>query len=202
MGTVVPIHQARASAGSKGYKSGRRSCRETPEICSTASTLSGGTSSHCETACIEMPSGPASPAKPPTALIARSSASLRSVIMAKSSMALPRSQASLHCNNKAVLYYVDMTIGKRIKLARELRGLGQEQVAKAAGTSKQSVHQWEQKGTRPDLDKLNKLREVLKVTFVWLLEGGDTPPPAADDPEVLLEDRMVKLLRRERSGAA
>lgn len=107
----------------------------------------------------------------------------------------------LHCSNKAVLYYAEMTIGKRVKIARERLGLGQEEVARAAGITKQAIYEWEQKDKQPSADKLPKLREILKVTFAWLLEGGDTPPPAADDSEVLLEDRMVKLFRRERGAA-
>lgn len=96
-----------------------------------------------------------------------------------------------------------MSIGKRIKRARVARGLTLEQVGEHFGISKQAVRDWEtKKDGQPSADKLAKLREILKVTFVWLLEGGDTAPPSPDDPEVLLEARMVNLFRKERGSAA
>jgi transcriptional regulator with XRE-family HTH domain len=121
----------------------------------------------------------------------------------RSSTALPKSQAELHCRGKAKLYAYGMSIGKRILRARIARGLTKEQVAEQFGISKQAVHDWETKPDgQPSADKLAKLREILKVTFAWLHEGGDTPPPEPDDPEVLIESRTVKLYRKERSGAA
>jgi transcriptional regulator with XRE-family HTH domain len=117
-------------------------------------------------------------------------------MVGKSSTALLLSQATLHCPYKGQLYYADMTIGKRIKIAREDRKLGQEAIAKAAGVSKQAVYQWETQGIDPTPDKLPALRQVLKVTFAWLL-AGDGPPPDADSVEVRMDELMVDSFKKK-----
>lgn len=195
MGDVVKLHAraSKGSAGSRGYKSGRKSCLEIPDARSTAKTRSGGTSSHCDTACAEIPSGSANPANPPTASIARLSASLRSVMVDRSSTALPESQATLHCADKAELYNVDMHIGNRIRLARKRFKPEITQIALgvALGTTDAAVSGWE-RGGRPDPERLPQLRRILRVTYVWLLEGnGD--PPSPDDPQVRYEDMAADL---------
>lgn len=182
MGDVVQIH-GWLTKGS-GYKSGRSSCRGTPEIFSTASTRSGGTSSHCDTACLVTPKGAASFAKPPAASIARLSASLPSVMVKKSSTALPESQASLGCvGGQVTLYAPLMTLGQRIKKAR-LRlapKLTQEKLGERLGVTKQAVSGWERETERPDIENLPGLSRELKVPLEWLLDGnGDPPEPDAD----------------------
>ena len=108
-----PKHRVHART-SIGYKSGRSSWRGTPDSRSTASTLSGGTSSHCDTACVETPSSLANLAGPPAASIARCRGSLPFLMIQNSSITLPQSQASLPCGAKALLYTIDMTLGKRM----------------------------------------------------------------------------------------
>lgn len=196
MGIVVrfPKHHARASAGagSKGYKSGRSSWRGTPETRSTASTRKGGTSSHCDMACGVIPSGVASFSSPPAASIARFNASLRSLMAPKSSIALPTSQASLHCGDKAPLYNVDMTLGNRIKQARErLRPkLTQAELGAKFGISDKAVSSWERDKTIPEPEKWGLLRQTLRVTYAWLVDG-EGPPPSENDPRVLWDDQAA-----------
>jgi transcriptional regulator with XRE-family HTH domain len=180
---------ARTSADSDrgGYRSGRNSCLETPDALSTASTRNGGTSSHCETACAEMPSSAANAAKPPAALIARFSASVPSLMARKSSIALVKSQATLHCTAKAKLYDIDMTLGKRIAAARRRLKLVQTDIARHFGITGSAVSAWERDIDKPEHDRLPKLARLLRVPLSWLLEGnGDPPDP--DDLEVLLDD--------------
>jgi transcriptional regulator with XRE-family HTH domain len=193
MGDVVKMRQGRrhaalASAGA-GYRSGRNSWRGTPETLSTASTRNGGTSSHCEIAWIDMPSGRAKPAKPPAELIALLRASLRSVMIENSSMALPQSQATLHCTAKGALYALVMTLGQRIKAARERLDpkMTQKGLGERFGISDKAVSAWERDDTVPDPAKIPQLRRILKVPYAWLFEG-DSPPPAVDAPEVAVED--------------
>lgn len=101
-------------------------------------------------------------------------------------MALDQSQASLHCPAKAVLYTLDMSMGKRIQRARKRLGMTQDELGQVFGITGQAVSQWEREKERPDPDKLPKLRGALKVTYSWLLEGaGD--PPSPDDPAVALD---------------
>lgn len=196
MGMIVRFPRRRHARASAGYKSGRSSCRETPETCSTASTRSGGTSSHCEIACAVIPSGTANLVKPPAALIARSRASLRLVMAKTSSIALPRSQASLHCAHQALLYNVDMTLGKRIKSARErlIPKLTQAEVGDHFGITDKAVSAWERGKDNPELEKLSTLGKILKVPVDWLLAGTGPPPPPDD-----LQERIEALAPGDRA---
>ena len=103
-----------------------------------------------------------------------------------------------------MLYDFDMSIGKRIKSARKrmVPKLTQEGLATLLGVTDKAVSGWERDEASPEIGKLGDIRRILRVTYVWLVEGGTSAPPAIDDPEVLLEDRMANILRKERRGAA
>lgn len=73
------------------------------------------------------------------------------------------------------------SIGSRIKFARKLRGLTQEDVAKHFKINRVSVAQWEGRGNNPEPDKLPKLARLLSTTTDWLLEAKGSPP-SKDDP--------------------
>jgi transcriptional regulator with XRE-family HTH domain len=105
-----------------------------------------------------------------------------------SSIALPESQAVLHCPSQAQLYNIEMTLGKRIRAARErLRPKPtQEEIGKYFGVSDKAVSAWERDDTIPELDKVAKLARILRVPCIWLLEGG-SPPPPIDSFEVQFE---------------
>jgi transcriptional regulator with XRE-family HTH domain len=214
MGIIVRFTRAHARASSsKGYKSGRNSCRETPETLSTAKTRSGGTSSHCETACAVTPIRRANLACPPTLRTARDKACDLSFMGTNSSMALPESQALLHCPDKAVLYIIDMTLGKRIKAARERLQPKptQTHIGELFGISDKAVSSWERDETVPELDKIAKLAKRLQVPCIWLLEGRGEPP-SPDALEVVIEDlkpseravinATIQALRKERGNVA
>lgn len=89
-----------------------------------------------------------------------------------------------------------MTIGKRIRAARTRLGMGQEELAVAAGVTKQAVYDWEKKGGSPSADKIPAVRQALRVTFAWLL-AGDGPPPDKDSPEVRMDDWMVTAFQKK-----
>ena len=95
-----------------------------------------------------------------------------------------------------------MTLGQRIKAARKRLNppLTQKQVAAEFGITEQAVSAWERGEGPPDLEKLAQLRRILKVTYVWLLEG-DGPPPAANSAEVQADD-IAPALQRQRSRVA
>lgn len=138
-GNVILLDHALAL--SIGYRSGRSSWRETPEMRSTSSTRSGGTSSHCATACLEILSEAASLVSPPAPLMARTTGV--SDMVAMSSTASQESQATLHLQRQAVLYHIDMTLGNLIRKAREAKKMTLQALADKVGVSKQLVWQWE-----------------------------------------------------------
>jgi transcriptional regulator with XRE-family HTH domain len=128
-------------------------------------------------------------------------------------MALPQSQAMLHCTTKVVLYTVEMTLGNRIKAARERLKpkMTQGDLGGHFDVTDKAVSGWERDIDRPDLDKIARLARVLKVPSAWLLEGT-TPPPSPDSLEVAIEDLLpgeravvdatIQALRRQRDSVA
>lgn len=128
-------------------------------------------------------------------------------------MALLKSQATLHCDHQAGLYSLDMTLGNRIKAARErlIPKLTQKQLGDAFNISDKAVSAWERDEAVPEPDKMPKLRKLLKVPYAWLLEGTSAPP-APDDVQVRMEDlspaeraavnAMVDSFLRERGKVA
>src|SRR6185437_6362162 len=165
MSTILPFPDHARTSFSEGYRSGRNSWRETPETRSTSSTRRGGTWSHCETACAVTPIKRAKVACPPDKRIARAKGVSVSSMMANSSTALPESQALLHCPSKAMLYTVEMTLGKRIRAARKRLDPPMTQGAVGAefGVTDKAISGWERDIDRPDLAKIAKLARLLKV---------------------------------------
>lgn len=208
---VLPFPGHTASSN-LGYKSGRSSQRGTRDTRSSVSTRNGGHSSHCDIACLVTPTAAATLEGPPAALMARFNALL--LLMAhESSTALHESQATLHCESQVVLYDSTMSLGKRIKAARaRLRPkLTQPELGAVFGITKQSVSQWERDETVPDLNKLPKLAEKLRIPLSWLLDGTGKPP-APDSLESQIEtlsiaDRamlltFIETMRRSRDRVA
>jgi transcriptional regulator with XRE-family HTH domain len=106
------------------------------------------------------------------------------------SITLPESQVMLHCATKAILYPIDMTIGKRIKLARKRLQpkVTQKHIANAFQITDQAVSAWEREDNNgPENWRIPRLARLLKVPIAWLLDGeGDPPPP--DGLDALLDD--------------
>ncbi|MDW3204603.1 MAG: helix-turn-helix domain-containing protein [Alphaproteobacteria bacterium] len=77
-----------------------------------------------------------------------------------------------------------MTIGDRIKQARESAGLNQAQLAKLCRVSAQAVSQWESGATSPKGENIGHLIRALKVRAEWLTLGigpRDPDPNNGDD---------------------
>jgi transcriptional regulator with XRE-family HTH domain len=80
---------------------------------------------------------------------------------------------------KAGLYNAEMTLGNRIKAARErLRPKPtQAEIGAHFGVTDKAVSGWERDEAIPELDKIAKLSRLLRIPVIWLLEGTDDPPP-------------------------
>lgn len=70
-----------------------------------------------------------------------------------------------------------MELDKRMQELRKSRGLSQEQLAEAAGVSRQAVSKWELGESAPELEKVLALSEFFGVTTDYLLKGS-SPAPA------------------------
>jgi transcriptional regulator with XRE-family HTH domain len=94
-----------------------------------------------------------------------------------------------------------MTLGQRIKKARERLKMTQPALAAFFDISFQAVSQWERDEGYPEYEKLPQLRLALRVNYAWLLEGSGEPP-APDDLEVLLDDNFASTPHKVRSSIA
>lgn len=68
----------------------------------------------------------------------------------------------------------------KIKELREAAGLGQVQLAKAAGVSQPSIVQWEAGSAYPRADKLPVLADILGCTIDALFGRALGPAPPAE----------------------
>ena len=64
-----------------------------------------------------------------------------------------------------------MGLDERLQELRKSRGLSQEQLAEAAGVSRQAVSKWELGESAPELEKVLALSEFFGVTTDYLLKG-------------------------------
>lgn len=69
-----------------------------------------------------------------------------------------------------------MGIDERLQELRKSRGLSQEQLAEAAGVSRQAVSKWELGESAPELEKVLALSEFFGVTTDYLLKGSSPAP--------------------------
>lgn len=85
-----------------------------------------------------------------------------------------------------------MTLGQTIREFRKQKGLSQEQLAEAAGLSRQTIYKWESDQAAPDLENLKLLAAALGTTVSRLL--GEAPAPGAPPAPDYLDKgtRMVK----------
>ena len=74
-----------------------------------------------------------------------------------------------------------MSLGEKIKLCREQRGMSQEELASALGVDLATLASYEDDSLSPTPDKLASLCEVFGVTLGWLLEK-DGPKESLKEP--------------------
>jgi len=97
-----------------------------------------------------------------------------------------------------------MDFGGWLRATREERGLTQEQVALAVGTSQPTINGWEKKGVVPGGDKIKALAGALSVTveeIVSRLATTTQHPTVAELQDELRELRSaVERLQAEAEG--
>lgn len=74
-------------------------------------------------------------------------------------------------------------IGKRIKEARKLRGITQKQLAEAAGVATGTIQQYELGLRTPKIEIVERLSNVLNVSFYALCEDSAVPLEEIPNPE-------------------
>lgn len=87
-----------------------------------------------------------------------------------------------------------VAIGSRLRLAREMAGLSQAQVAKMLSLHRPSVSEIEAGRRKVSAEELSKLAEIYDVKLNWLT-GSDTGKNAKDDEKVKLAARQLAKLK-------
>lgn len=72
-------------------------------------------------------------------------------------------------------------LGRRIRAARETKGLSQAETAREAGIPGHSLWRYEDGRVAPDLENLAKVARVLSVTIESLLDDAPQDPNAPHD---------------------
>ena len=90
-----------------------------------------------------------------------------------------------------------MTIADRILTLRKSKGMSQEELADAAGVSRQAVSKWESEQSTPDLDKVIILSEIFDVTTDYLLKGIE---PVETNDHKTMADVVDQKILTEKNG--
>lgn len=90
-----------------------------------------------------------------------------------------------------------MTIADRIQTLRKSKGMSQEELADAAGVSRQAVSKWESEQSTPDLDKVIILSEIFDVTTDYLLKGIE---PVENHDHKTMADVVDQKILTEKNG--
>lgn len=90
-----------------------------------------------------------------------------------------------------------MTIGQRIKTARELRSMTLEEVAKMCGTTKQTIYKYENEiVTNIPYDKIVLLTAALNVSPSYLF-GWDEKAGSSDEWQLTEGEKVIIRLFRQ-----
>jgi transcriptional regulator with XRE-family HTH domain len=88
------------------------------------------------------------------------------------------------------------TVGARIREARKMAGLSQNQLAKLMRLHRPAITEIEAGNRRVSAEELGRLAEFLDVSVGWIV--GEAPSEVAeDDPRVQLAARALRKLKPE-----
>jgi transcriptional regulator with XRE-family HTH domain len=192
---------------SSGYKSGRNSERDTPEIDSSVSTRSAGTPfrRHLSTACGEIRSRFARAPSPPATLMTRSTG-----VAGFSDMHISQPQVDFPVNLALVaplnpgLHACGMSpLGKTIKARLKALGHTQAWLAEQVGVSENAVSKWIKNG---EISRENSIEcaAALGISVAQLLDENPVPelderwhsfPPAVKQRVLALIDELTQKKR-------
>lgn len=82
-------------------------------------------------------------------------------------------------------------VGIRLRSARELRGLTQDELADKIDTSKNNIYRWEKEEVKPSADFVTKIAQVLGVTADYLLGLSDDILPELHESDLNMHERQA-----------
>ena len=88
-----------------------------------------------------------------------------------------------------------MELARQLKTKREERGLSQDEVSKAIFVSRQTISNWENDKTYPDVQSLLLLSQLFEVSIDALVRGDvvDMQQAIAEDSRILLAGLLLAL---------
>ena len=92
-----------------------------------------------------------------------------------------------------------MNLTIRIIKVRREKKLSQQALADLVGVSRSALAQWETELSRPGLDSLRKMSEVLGVSFEWLATGRGNQYVSVEDTGITddqLDSEIGRLIPR------
>ncbi len=90
---------------------------------------------------------------------------------------------------------------KHLKAARLSMGLSQQKLAERIGFSQQTIYQYENGITQPDLSTLKKLADCLHTTTDYLTGYSDLPCPPGNPGFTSEEYQLLQRLRQLSPGS-
>jgi transcriptional regulator with XRE-family HTH domain len=90
---------------------------------------------------------------------------------------------------------------KRLKAARDLRGLSQDQLAERSGLQGSAISHFETGGRKPSFDNLKRLADALGVSTDYLLGRTNDPEGHAVPSDPLYRD-VQRLTKKNRDLAS
>lgn len=81
-----------------------------------------------------------------------------------------------------------MTLGAKLKSARNAAGLTQEQLAEKLMVSRQAVTKWEADKGMPDIENLKQLSKLLNIRIDYLLDSGESIDLSVIREQINLDD--------------
>jgi transcriptional regulator with XRE-family HTH domain len=98
---------------------------------------------------------------------------------------MPRTTPTENSRNKAP-DPIDIHVGGRLRLRRNLLGLSQEQLGKASRLTFQQIQKYERGANRMGASRLFQLARILDITVAWFFES--LPPEITNLPAPKLGD--------------
>ena len=87
-----------------------------------------------------------------------------------------------------------MEIGRKLKEARQMRGLTQENVAEKLNVSRQTISNWETEKFYPDMLYVLQLRDLYQVSLDELLKGDERMIQHLEDSTNVVKSNQKILL--------
>lgn len=96
---------------------------------------------------------------------------------------------------------VDIHVGERLKLRRNLVGMSQTDMGKALGITFQQIQKYERASSRISASRLHQISKLLNVPVAWFFEEFSLPTPArfgfGEEKQAQLEDMPAPDVKTE-----